>query len=1053
MFLDNNDIGKGMLHIVRALKQLNSLQALGLSNTNMPKDVTDDLALAIECNQSLNTVRLNNNNLQRSAVVIIQALSKVSSLRVLYLESNKLTEDAGEYLSPVICNNVGLNQLFLDNNDIGKGMLHIVRALQQLNSLQALGLSNTNMPKEITDDLALAIGYNQSLNTLKLYGNNLQSSAVTILKALSKISSLTVLDLRSNQLTADAGEYLSSVIFSNTGLNQLILDNNNIGKGMVHIVRALQQLNSLQVLVLSNTNMPKEVTDDLALAIGCKQSLNNLSLYGNNLQSSAVIILKALSKISSLAELDLRFNQLNEDAGEYLSSVICNNLGLNKLFLDNNDIGKGMLHIVKALQQLNSLQVLVVSNTNMPKEVTDDLALAIECNQSLNELGLYGNNFQSSAVIVLKALSKISSLKGIDLGYNQLTEDAGEYLSSVICNNVGLNELFLDNNDIGKGMLHIVRALKQLNSLQALGLSNTNMPKEVTDDLALAIECNQSLNELGLYGNNLQSSAVIVLKALSKISSLKGIDLGYNQLTDDAGEYLSSVICNNVGLNELFLDNNDIGKGMLHIVRALKQLNSLQALGLSNTNMPKDVTDDLALAIECNQSLNTVRLNNNNLQRSAVVIIQALSKVSSLRVLYLESNKLTEDAGEYISPVICNNVGLNQLFLDNNDIGKGMLHIVRALQQLNSLQALGLSNTNMPKEVTDDLALAIECNQSLNTLKLYGNNLQSSAVTILKALSKISSLTVLDLQSNQLTADAGEYLSPVICNNVGLNQLILDNNNIGKGMLHIVRALQQVNSLQVLGLSNTNMPKEVTDDLALAIECNQSLNELDLYGNNLQSSAVIVLKALSKTSSLKGINLRYNQLTEDAGEYLSSVICNNVGLNKLFLDNNDIGKGMLHIVRALQQLNSLQVLGLSNTNMPKEVTDDLPLAIGCNQSLNTVQLNNNNLQWSAVVIIQALSKISSLKVLNLQSNQLTEDAGEYLSSVICNNVGLNQLLLDNNDIGKGMLHIVKALQQLNSLQLLGLSNTNMSKEVTDDLALAMGCNQSLNNLGLYGNNL
>ena len=1053
LFLDNNDIGKGMLHIVRALQQLNSLQALGLSNTNMPKYVTDDLALAIECNQSLNTFDLDGNNLQSSAVIILKALSKLSSLRVLYLDSIQLTEDAGEYLSSVICNNVGLNQLFLDNNDIGKGMLHIVRALQQLNSLQILGLSNTNMPKDVTDDLALAIECNQSLNTVQLNNNNLQRSAVMIIQALSKISSLKVLNLRSNQLTEDAGEYLSSVIFSNPGLNQLLLDNNDIGKGMLHIVRALQQLNSLQVLDLSNTNMPKEVTDDLALAIGCNQTLNTLYLYGNNLQSSAVIILKALSKISSLKELNLESIQLTEDASEYLSPVICNNLGLNKLFLDNNDIGKGMLHIVRALQQLNSLQELDLSNTNMPKEVADDLALDIECNQSLNAVQMSNNKLQCSAVVIIQALSKISSLKELNLQSIQLTEDAGEYLSSVICNNAGLNQLFLDNNNIGKGMLHIVRALQQLNSLLALGLSNTNMPKDVTDDLALAIECNQSLNTVQLNNNNLQCSAVVIIQALSKISSLKELNLRSNQLTEDAGEYLSSVICNNAGLNQLFLDNNDIGKGMLHIVKALQQLNSLQVLDLSNTNMPKDVTDDLALAIECNQSLNTVQLNNNNLQCSAVVIIQALSKISSLKELNLRSNQLTEDAGEYLSSVICNNAGLNQLFLDNNDIGKGMLHIVKALQQLNSLQVLDLSNTNMPKEVTDDLALAIGYNQTLNTLYLYGNNLQSSAVIILKALSKISSLKELNLQSIQLTEDASEYLSPVICNNLGLNKLFLDNNDIGKGMLHIVRALQQLNSLQELDLSNTNMPKEVADDLALDIECNQSLNAVQMSNNKLQCSAVVIIQALSKISSLKELNLQSIQLTEDAGEYLSSVICNNAGLNQLFLDNNNIGKGMLHIVRALQQLNSLLALGLSNTNMPKDVTDDLALAIECNQSLNTVQLNNNNLQCSAVVIIQALSKISSLKELNLRSNQLTEDAGEYLSSVICNNAGLNQLFLDNNDIGKGMLHIVKALQQLNSLQVLDLSNTNMPKEVTDDLALAIGYNQTLNTLYLYGNNL
>ena len=61
--------------------------------------------------------------------------------------------------------------------------------------------------------------------------------------------------------------------------------------------------------------------------------------------------------------------------------------------------------------------------------------------------------------------------------------------------------------------------------------------------------------------------------------------------------------------------------------------------------------------------------------------------------------------------------------------------------------------------------------------------------------------------------------------------------------------------------------------------------------------AVIILEALSKISSVTGLHLLFNQLTEN----LASVICNNVGLKQLLLDNNNFGKGMSHIVRALQQ--------------------------------------------------------------------------------------------------------------------------------------------------------
>ena len=92
---------------------------------------------------------------------------------------------------------------------------------------------------------------------------------------------------------------------------------------------------------------------------------------------------------------------------------------------------------------------------------------------------------------------------------------------------------------------------------------------------------------------------------------------------------------------------------------------------------------------------------------------------------------------------ITRNIILNEFLFDRNDIGKGVLPIAKALQQLNSLQVLGLSYTNMPKEATDDPALAmvaIEGNKRLYSLRVDGNNLQSATVVILQALSNLSSL-------------------------------------------------------------------------------------------------------------------------------------------------------------------------------------------------------------------------------------------------------------------------------------------------------------------------
>ena len=1101
--LSDNNLGKGTSDIVIALQELDSLEVLELGNVNMPNEVSKELALVIEYNELLSTLKLSGNNMQSSAVVILKALAKISSLQVLDLQFTQLSEDAGFYLSSVICNNTGLHELLLDNNNIGEGLLHVAKALQNLNSLQVLGLGNTNMPMKVSSYLANAIERNKKLSTLQLNNNNLKSSAVIILQALSKISSLRILNLQYNQLKEDAEKYLSSVISNNPELFKVLLGNNDLGKGIIRVDEALQGFHLLQVLGLGKADLANIVSNELEPAIGCKQILNTFKY-------SAVAILQALSKMTFIKVLDLQSVKLNEDAGSYLSSTICTNTGLNELYLDNNNIGKGLLHITKALQKLRLLQVLGLGHTNMPKEVSKELAVAIERNQSLSTLQLCGNNLQSSVIVILQALSKISSLRVLELYSNQLKEDVGEYLSAVIKNNPGLNELCLNDNNIGKGVLLILKSLKQLNSLQVLNLGDTNMPKEACEELALVIKSNQYLKTLHLHDNNLQCSAIVILKALTKICSLKMLNLHSNHLREDVGECISSVISSNTKLEMLFVCNNNIGKGVLHIAKAMQKLTHLQILGVEFNKSPIDISHELALAIQSNQKLYWLWLPNSNMQSN---VLNSIMNISTLVILNLSKTHLDQDldAGEMLASIILNNANLELLNLSDNNLGNTVLHVIKAiqhlkrlrtlclsnvsleilnkecgealssaimnnvhlryfnlnnnnikpiaiqiakgLQQVTSLEAINLGNCNLPKQICGELRTVINCNKHLKQLLLPNNNLCSSTVLILQALSKISTLEVLDLQSNQITEEASKLLASVILRNPKLKQLLLSDNNIYKGTLHITKALQQLQSLEVLSLGNVNMPMEVSSELALAIECNQHLNTLILNDNNLQSSAVVILQALSKISSLEELHLQSTELNENASLYLSSVIHNNTALSQLHLDNNNIDEGLLHVIKALKQHNSLQMLGLGNVNIPKKACDELALCITSNQCLNTVRLHSNNLKSSAIVILQALSRISSLRELDLHSNQLNEDAGKSISSVIYNNIGLEELLLNNNNISEGIFHIAKALPRLSSVKTIDLQYNCLPLNISHELLLAIYSNQSLESLCLSGNRL
>ena len=108
----------------------------------------------------------------------------------------------------------------------------------------------------------------------------------------------------------------------------------------------------------------------------------------------------------------------------------------------------------------------------------------------------------------MQSLSTISTLKLLNINNTQTTDEAGEALASVVIHNTGLEELHVSDNNLGKGMLIIYKALKQITSLRSIELENINISKEVSGKLALAIQSNTSLEQLWLHDNNLRLSLV-----------------------------------------------------------------------------------------------------------------------------------------------------------------------------------------------------------------------------------------------------------------------------------------------------------------------------------------------------------------------------------------------------------------------------------------------------------------------------------------------------------------------------------------------------------------
>ena len=1051
--LGNNNLGPSAIVILQALKGNSKIKILDLDNNNMTAEVTEDLANVIKNNLDLEELYLSNNSLGSSAIVILQAFREHSKLKILDLNSNKMTAEVAEDLANVIKNNLDLEELYLSNNSLGSSAIVILQAFRENSKLKILDLDSNKMTADVAKDLANVIKNNLDLEELYLSDNSLGSSVVMILQALKENSNLHILKLYCNNMTGEVAEDLANIIKSNSYLEQLGLGNNNLGPSAIVILQALKENSKLKILDIDSNNMTGEVAEDLANIIKSNSYLEQLGLGNNNLGSSAIVILQALKGNSKIKILYLDNNNMNAEVTEDLANVIKNNLDLEELFLSNNSLGSSAIVILQALKENSKLKILDLNSNKMTAEVAEDLANVIKNNLDLEELFLSNNSLGSSAIVILQALKENSKLKILDLNSNKMTAEVAEDLANVIKNNLDLEKLYLSNNSLGSSAIMILQALKENFNLQILNLDYNNMTGEVAEDLANIIKSNSYLEQLGLGNNNLGPSAIVILQALKENSKLQILNLNNNNMTGEVAEDLANIIKSNSHLKRLGLGNNNLGPCAFIVLQALKENSKLQLLNLDHNNMTGVVAEDLANVIKSNSHLERLGLGNNNLGPSAIVILQALKENSKLKILDLDSNNMTGVVAEDLANVIKSNSHLERLGLGNNSLGSSAIMILQALKENSKLQMLNLDNNNMTEEVIEDLANVIKCNSRLEGLGLGNNYLGPSTNVILQALKENLKLKVLDLDSNNTTAEVAEDLANVIKSNSHLERLGLGNNNLGPSAIVILQALKENSKLQMLNLDNNNMTEEVAEDLANVIKSNSHLKQLKLGNNNLGPFVFVILQALKDNSNLQLLTLFKNNMTGEVVEDLASVIKSNSHLEQLELGNNNLGPSAIVILQALKENSKLQILNLDSNNITGEVAEDLANVIKSNSHLEQLGLGNNNLGPSVIIILQALKENSKLQILNLANNNMTGEVAEDLANVIKSNSRLEQLGLGNNNLGPSVIVILKALKENSKLQILNLDYNNMTGEVAEDLTSVIKSNSHLKRLGLGNNNL
>ena len=212
-----------------------------------------------------------------------------------------------------------------------------------------------------------------------------------------------------------------------------------------------------------------------------------------------------------------------------------------------------------------------------------------------------------------------------------------------------------------------------------------------------------------------------------KKASLMSIALGCNQDTS-----LSLTVINiSVGLaealsqalytlEELYLYNNSTNIGDIGevLARALHHNSTLKVLYLPNNRISDAGTKALAQALHHNSTLKKLYLSNNTISDTgAIALAQALHHNSTLQILFLSHSRIGHDGAVALAQALHHNSTLQILSLSHSNISDdGAVALAQALHHNSTLERLELShNDAINKEGTYQLVQALTVNTSINT--------------------------------------------------------------------------------------------------------------------------------------------------------------------------------------------------------------------------------------------------------------------------------------------------------------------------------------------------
>ena len=370
------------------------------------------------------------------------------------------------------------------------------------------------------------------------------------------------------------------------------------------------------------------------------------------------------------------------------------------------------------------------------------------------------------------------------------------------------------------------------------------------------------------------------------------------------------------------------------------------------------------------------------------------------------------------------------------------------------------------KEVSDNKQCSVIDNAKIfekNILDLHGVTLlprDMEAVSVFLTHSKKQQWDELDFLLCNMGDTGCNILQLALCNTMllTLNKLNLADNHLSTSSSKFITDITLNKNITVLYLQGNHLQD---GDYLQILAQSGTLKVLDISENEIQTEgAVRIFKALKlKCSCLKKLILTNNGITKEAADEIGLALTTNSTLEVLGLSRNKLqSTGIVGIMYSLNNDNkTLKVLDVESNDITDSASGNIAATLANNTSLEDLNLSGNSLKTKgAIKILSALETNSTLKTLSMRDCDITytEQAGHYIANALAGNSGLEKLLLCKNKLQtSGAIKIMQSLQKNSTLKVINLWNNNITDQVANEVAITLANNTCLEELVLQKNEI